>query len=163
MPSKSVEEVCGWHILGHRCYKEARFPGAHQQGRPTHPLTKEDAGTDGSIPFLDTIVMPQPDGSLLTSLYRKPTHADQYLQWNNHHHLSAKFSVINTLKHRAKTVCSNQHLLRKEADHLNKALKRCKYPEWALSRANIKQKRRPTLIKGQSITPTKLAVTTSPI
>ena len=111
-------------------------------------FTKEDAGTDGSIPFLDTIVMPQPDGSLLTSVYRNPTHTDQYLQWNSHHHPSAKFSVINTLKHRAKTVGSNQHLLKEEEDHLNKALKRCKYPEWALSRANIKQKKKTNTNQG---------------
>ena len=45
------------------------------------------------------------------------------------HHLSAKFSVINTLKHRAKTVCSNNHLLKEEEDHFIKALKGCKYPE----------------------------------
>ena len=74
-------------------------------------FTTEDARTDGSIPFLDTTVMPQSDGSLLTSVYRKPMHTDQYLQWNSHH-LSAKFSMIKTLKHRAKTVCSNQYLLR---------------------------------------------------
>ena len=43
-------------------------------------FTTEDARTDGSIPFLDTIVMPQSDGSLLTSVYRKPTHTEQYLQ-----------------------------------------------------------------------------------
>ena len=92
--------------------------------------------------------MPQPDGSLLTSIYRKPTHTDQYLQWNSHYHLSAKFSVINTLKHRAKTVCSNNHLLKEEEDHLNKALKRCKYPEWALTRANIKQKRKTNTNQG---------------
>ena len=90
--------------------------------------TTEDVRPDGSIPFLDTIVMPQSDGPLLTSAYRKPTHTDQYLQWNSHHHLSAKFSVINTLKHRAKTVCSNEHLL-KEEDHMNEALRSCKYPE----------------------------------
>ena len=86
-------------------------------------FTTEDTRTDGYIPFMDTIVMPQPDGSLLKSVYRKPTHTDQYLQWNSHHHLSAKFSVINTLKHRAKTVCSNHHLLKEEEDHLNNALK----------------------------------------
>ena len=90
---------------------------------PCIHFTTEDARTDGSISFLDTVVMPQPDGSLLTSVYRKPTHTDQYLQWNSHHHLSAKFSVINTLKHRAQTVCSNHHLLKEEEDHLNKALK----------------------------------------
>ena len=43
-------------------------------------LTTEDAKPDGSIPFLDTIVMPQPDHSLLTSVYRKPTYTDLYLQ-----------------------------------------------------------------------------------
>ena len=74
-------------------------------------FTTEDARTHGSIPFLDTIVKPHPDGSLPTSVYRKPIHTDQYLQWNSHHHLLAKFSVI-TLKHRAKTVCFNHHLLK---------------------------------------------------
>ena len=49
---------------------------------------------DGSIPFLDTIVKPEADGSLSITVYRKPTHTDQYLQWDSHHHLSAKFSVI---------------------------------------------------------------------
>ena len=99
----------------------------------------EDAKADGSIPFLDTVVMPQPDNSLLTSVYRKSTHTDLYLNWNSHHHLSAKFSVINTLKYRVKTICSNNQLLKEEEDPLNRALRRCKYPEWALSRANIKE------------------------
>ena len=31
------------------------------------------------------------------TVYRKPTHTDQYLQWDSHHNLSAKFGVINTL------------------------------------------------------------------
>ena len=48
--------------------------------------------------------------------------------------------VINTLKHRAKTVCSNHHLLKEEEDHLSRALRRCKYPAQALNRVNIKQK-----------------------
>ena len=107
-------------------------------------FTTEDARTDGTIPFLDTIVMPQHDGSLLTSVYRKPILTDQSLHWNSHHHLSAKFSVINTLKHRAKTVCSKNHLMKEEEDHL----KRCKYPEWALTRANIKQKRKANTNQG---------------
>ena len=36
--------------------------------------------------------------------------------------------------------CSNKHLLKEEEDHLNEALKRCKYSEWALTRVNIKEK-----------------------
>ena len=73
--------------------------------------------------------------------YRKPTHTDLYLHWDSHHDLYAKLSVINTLKHRAKTVCSSYYLLKEEEDHLNKALRRCKYPVWALNRVNIKQNR----------------------
>ena len=84
--------------------------------------------------------MPQPDNSLLTLVYRRPTHTDLYLHWDSHHHLSAKFSVINTIKHRAKTGCSNHHLLKEEEGHLNEALRRCKYATWALNGVNMKQK-----------------------
>ena len=48
--------------------------------------------------------------------------------------LSAKFSVINTLTHRAQKVCSYSELLCKEMDHLRKALTQCKYPKWALDK-----------------------------
>ena len=104
---------------------------------PHIQFTTEDAKPDGSLPFLDTLVQKQPDNSLLTSVYRKPTHTDLYLQWDSHHHLSAKYSVINTLRHRAKTVCSNHHLLKEEDDHLNRAHSNCRYPAWALNRAKI--------------------------
>ena len=63
-----------------------------------------------------------------------PTHTDQYLQWDSHHHLSAKFSVIQTLSHRTSTVCSNPELLQQEKDHLRKALTKCKFPKWALDK-----------------------------
>ena len=69
------------------------------------------------------------------SLYIESAPAqDQYLQWDSHHHLSAKYSVINTLSHRAKTVCNKPELLQKEMEHLRKALTYCKYPKWALDR-----------------------------
>ena len=77
---------------------------------------------------------PEVDGSLSITVYRKPTHTDQYLQWDSHHHLSAKFSVIQTLSHRASTMCSNPELLQKEKDHLRKALTKCNYPKWALDK-----------------------------
>ena len=61
-------------------------------------------------------------------------HTDQYLQRDSHHHLSAKFSVINMLSHRAKTMSSSPGLLQQEMDHLRKALTQCKYPKWALDK-----------------------------
>ena len=87
---------------------------------PAIKFTVEDNKEDGSIPFLDTIVKPEANGSLSITVYRKPTHTDQYLQWDSHHNFSAKFSVINTLSHRAKTVYSNPELLKQEKEHLRK-------------------------------------------
>ena len=84
-----------------------------------------------------TLVLIQPDNSLLILVYRKPTHTDLYLQWDSHHHLSAKYSVITTLRHRAKTVCSNHHLLKEEEDHLSRAFSNCRYPAWPLNRARM--------------------------
>ena len=101
---------------------------------PAIQFTVETNKEDCAIPFLDTIVKPEADGNLSITVYRKPNHTDQYLQWDSHHHLSAKFSVINTLTNRAKTVCSNPELLHKEMDHLMKALTQCKYPKWSLDK-----------------------------
>ena len=99
---------------------------------PAIQFTVENNKEDGAIPFLDTIVKPEADESLSITVYRKPTHTDQYLWWDSYHHLSAKFSLINTLTLRAKTVSSNPELLCKEMDHLRKTLTQCKYPKWAL-------------------------------
>ena len=85
-------------------------------------------------PILYTIVKPEADGNLSITMYRKPTHTDQYPQWDSHHHLSAKFSVIQTLTHSTQTLCNNPGLLHKEKTHLWKALIQCKYPKWALNR-----------------------------
>ena len=105
---------------------------------PAIRFTEEDNKEDGSIPFLDTIVKPEADGTLSTTVYRKPTHTDQYLQWDSHHHLSAKFSVVHTLSYRASTVCSKPELLQKEKYHLRKALTICNYPKWALDKVGEK-------------------------
>ena len=118
-------------------HKEANKQGFLQHINSVDPAIKftvEDNKEDGSIPFLDTIVKPEIDGSLSITVYRKPTHTDQYLQWDSHHNLSAKFSVINTLSHRAQTVCTNPELLKKEKEHLRKALTKCKYPKRALDK-----------------------------
>ena len=88
----------------------------------------EDNKEDGAISFLYTIVKPEANGRLSTTVYRKPTLKDQYLKWDSHHHLSAKYSVINSLIHRAKTVCNQLQLLQKVMEHLRETLTHCKYP-----------------------------------
>ena len=100
-------------------------------------FTCEEQREDGSLPFLDVLVLPKEDGSLNSTVFRKATHTDLYLQWDSHHTLPSKYSVVGTLLHRANTICSESHLLRQEEDHLYKALSTCKYP-WALIKKKIR-------------------------
>ena len=101
-------------------------------------FTSEDSRPDGSMPFLDILVTPREDGSLSTTVYRKPTHTDLYLQWDSHHSISSKYSVSGTFHHRAKTICSSPQLLQQEEDHMSRVLTKCKYPAWAVNRVKIK-------------------------
>ena len=89
-------------------------------------FTCEEVRDDGSMPFLST------------SVFRKPTHTDLYLQWDSHHTICSKYSVAGTLYHRAKMICSDPQLQKKEEDHLCQALQKCRYPIWAINRAKIK-------------------------
>ena len=87
----------------------------------------------GSLSFLDTLVTIEQDNTFSTTVYRKPTHTDQYLHWNSNHHITAKQSVFNTLTHRAKIVSSSQDKLDQELQHIKTALQHCQFPNWALN------------------------------
>ena len=52
---------------------------------------------NGSLPFLDSLLTHESVGSISTSVYRKKTHIDQYLQFSSHHLLAHKKSVITTV------------------------------------------------------------------
>ena len=93
------------------------------------------------MPFLDMLITPTEDGRLNTSVYRKPTHTDMYLKWDSHHPISSKYSVVGTLHHRAKTICSSPNMLQKEEEHLSRALTKCKYPTWVINRVKMKMKK----------------------
>ena len=73
-----------------------------------------------------------------TTVYRKPTHTNQYLQWDSHHAISNKYSVISSLLHRVKDICSNKDLLEEEQTHIQRAQSICKYPEWAINGMKLK-------------------------
>ena len=103
-------------------------------------FTSEDPKEDGSISFLDILIIPEENGKLNTTVYRKPTHTDMYLHWDSHHNIPSKYSVIGTLYHRANTICSTTQYLQDEEKHLNQALKRCKYPSWAINRVRIRSR-----------------------
>ena len=87
----------------------------------------------GSLPFLDTLVTIEQDNTFSTTVYRKPTHTDQYLHWDSNHHSTAKQSVFNTLAHRTKVVSSSQDKLDQGLLHIKTALQHCQFPKWALN------------------------------
>ena len=89
---------------------------------PNIKFTCEETRRDGSMPFLDILITPEEDDSLKTTVYRKPTHTDLYLQWDSHHSIPSKYSVVGTLYHRAKPICSNSQLLQEEEQHLFQAI-----------------------------------------
>ena len=101
-------------------------------------FTYEDPKEYGSIPFLDMLITPDEEGRLNTNVYRKPTHTDQYLHVDSHDAITSKYSMIGTIYHRARTVCSNPNQLQNEETHLFKSLSKCKYPNWALNRVKLK-------------------------
>ena len=98
-------------------------------------FTVEEGRPDGSIPCLDILR----HGTFTTKVYRKPTHTDQYLQWDSNHNLTSKYSVINTLTHKTRTLCSTPELINNELKRLEEVLRSCKYPRWAIKKILQKQ------------------------
>ena len=73
-------------------------------------------------------------GKLSFSVYRKPTHTDQYLQFNSNQPLQRKLGVVRTLYHRAQTLCSTEAAKLDEIDHIKKVLTISGYTKSAWSR-----------------------------
>ena len=69
---------------------------------------------DKKLALLDTAISREPDGRLTTSIYRKPTHTDQYLAYDSHHPQSVKCGIIKCLYERAKRLLTKPSVISEE-------------------------------------------------
>ena len=78
------------------------------------------------------------------TIYRKPTHTDQYLNFSSNHPLEHKSSVVRTLTHRAKEFVTTSKDQECELKHVHNALLTNGCTEWALVIPKEKAKTKPT-------------------
>jgi len=84
---------------------------------------------DDKLPFLDCLVTKESTGSLSTTVYRKPTHTNHYLNFESHNPISTKSSVIGSLARRALQVSGSETALISENKHLVNVFCKNSYPK----------------------------------
>ena len=77
--------------------------------------------TDSKIAFLSTLVSGEPDGRLITRIYRKLTHNDQYLAYS-HHPQSVTRGIVKCLYDLATRLLTRPSALSKVKKHLSSVL-----------------------------------------
>lgn len=83
---------------------------------------------NNQLPFLDILVK-KADNTYETSVYRKPTHTNRYLNFNSNQHTNIKKGVVKCLYDRAKIISSNDEILTNEKKFIKTVLLNNQYPE----------------------------------
>ncbi|XP_048246379.1 uncharacterized protein LOC125377366 [Haliotis rufescens] len=80
---------------------------------------------DNQLPFLDVLVCRNSANRIQTSVYRKPTHTDQYIHFNPNHPLRTKTGIISTFTKRANNLSSADP--KPEIEHLRQVFTHLNY------------------------------------
>ncbi|XP_052268226.1 uncharacterized protein LOC127869610 [Dreissena polymorpha] len=110
---------------------------SHLNSIDEHIKFTSEQEDDGKIPFLDTCVHVNDDGSTKVTVYRKPTHTDQYLNFNSNHHLDHGSQDIIPPR---REIASEKHDNKLEIEHCNTAIRANGYPEWMFTIPKKKDK-----------------------
>ena len=78
------------------------------------------------------------DGKLVTKIYRKPTHTQQYINWNSNHPKNMLLGVLKGLIHRAHVICDLKADLLEELDLLKNVFISNEYSEQLVTK-NVKE------------------------
>ncbi|CAH8434907.1 unnamed protein product, partial [Heterobilharzia americana] len=85
-------------------------------------FTYEVENEQGELPMLDCRIKRRIDGGLDTTVYRKPTHSNRYLDFKSSHPVSVKAGLVKCLNNRAEKLTSHCKDLNKELKHIKEAL-----------------------------------------
>ena len=129
-PSLWLRYVDDTYVLIHECDVEGFT--SHINSIDDYIKFTIEPETNSKLLFLDLCTHVLDDGSTKLTIYRKPTHTDQYLNFKSHHPLVHKRSVVRTLTTRAQEYVTTQADKKAELVHVRAALKANDYPEWAL-------------------------------
>ena len=80
------------------------------------------------LPFLDVGILKK-EGRLITRIYRKPTHTQQYIHWDSNHPKNMLLGMLKGLIHRAHVLCDLKEDLIEELDVLKNVFISKGYPE----------------------------------
>ena len=79
--------------------------------------------------FLDVLITRTRDNKLETTVFRKETNTDLYMNWNSHAPIQWKQGSLKNLIQRSISICSNKKLLEDELTYLrNVFIKVIDYP-----------------------------------
>ena len=96
---------------------------------------------EGKIAFLD-VQLKREGTKIHTSVFRKRTHTDRYLNFDSNHPAKTKRGIIQCLKNRAEKVCDDSTRWQ-EINHLQRVFKANGYPN-AVVKRNLRPRPRPT-------------------
>ena len=87
----------------------------HQQIQFTYELENYQR-----ISFLDVSIRRLTNGKIETTVFRKDTNTDIYMNWNSHAPMQGKIGTLKNVVKRSIIICSDKHLLQIELHHLRK-------------------------------------------
>ena len=82
------------------------------------------------------------DGRLRTTVYRKQTASDRYLDYKSSHCYQVKWGVVSCLRKRAERICSHQEDLKKEKALLQRSFVENGYPGGLIAKRLYEEKRK---------------------
>ena len=122
-----VDDTLSWINIDYVDLVTEKLHEFHENIKFTHEIEKE-----GKISFLDVLLI-RIDNRIETTVFRKKTDTDIYLNWNAFAPLKWKRGTLRTLLLRAYSNCSNDHHLQNEIRHLHHVFTEINgYPQWII-------------------------------